>query len=345
MLRKLFILWQLFSYFLQSQSCPPGLIEGISTVYCYKLVNEPLSWFAADYTCRQLGGNLVTIDNGFLNALLVGAAQEVFAVNTTFWIGYTNVYYPGQWRWSDGNNANYSNWAPGQPTKDGTLCAGEQTPNRFWYSDVCTVEKSYVCEIPQIPPTTQQPCPTLEPPSQAPLITGQYTGGLGQSNGPTSGPGPTNCAIYQSPCPQTDDNWIYLALFNKCYLYLHSPSYLTWAASRNECINKGGDMVSIATFEENSLVGAMGMRVEINANEGNLPDQRETMWLGLSKDGGVWKWTDGTTANYTIWENGQPDPNYSYVTIGFGQDNDFKWYAQDVGNTISICQAAPLLID
>uniref|UniRef100_A0A914D4M3 C-type lectin domain-containing protein n=1 Tax=Acrobeloides nanus TaxID=290746 RepID=A0A914D4M3_9BILA len=93
--------------------CAPPLIEGFSPKYCYQIVKEQqVSWFAADYGCRQLGGSLATIDSAVLNALLVGAADEVFPQGTTFWIGYTNVYYPPQWLWNDGQNSSYNNWAP-----------------------------------------------------------------------------------------------------------------------------------------------------------------------------------------------------------------------------------------
>uniref|UniRef100_A0A914EPZ4 C-type lectin domain-containing protein n=1 Tax=Acrobeloides nanus TaxID=290746 RepID=A0A914EPZ4_9BILA len=99
-------------------------------------------------------------------------------------------------------------------------------------------------------------------------------------------------------------------------------------------------MVSIGSYEENSVVGGIGMRLEIDVGEANLTDPRENMWLGLYKSDNSWYWANGAPIKYTNWAPGEPGLD-NYGVIGFGTDNQFHWYAVDTPNTISICETNP----
>ena len=95
----------------------------------------------------------------------------------------------------------------------GTFCASVQTPDRKWYSYDCSVTKPYVCEIPIVVQPTCPPIPTEIEPTNCPPIPTEAA--------QTTCPPIESCATaepqFQSPCP-TGDDWVYLKLFNKCYL-------------------------------------------------------------------------------------------------------------------------------
>ncbi|MFN7281911.1 MAG: lectin-like protein, partial [Dolichospermum sp.] len=68
------------------------------------------TWQQAQAQARNLGGNLVTVNN---------QAEQDWLVSTfglwEQWIGLTDEVTEGQFRWASGETSTYTNWAPGQP--------------------------------------------------------------------------------------------------------------------------------------------------------------------------------------------------------------------------------------
>ncbi|XP_073686209.1 C-type lectin domain family 4 member E [Garra rufa] len=77
------------------------------------------------------------------------------------------------------------------------------------------------------------------------------------------------------------DGWIYYQF--SCY-YISNETK-TWSDSKNDCLNRGADLIIINNSEEQNFVNMSG-------NAG--------FHIGLSKNdvAGTWKWVDGTNVTY-----------------------------------------------
>uniref|UniRef100_A0A8C4EGW4 C-type lectin domain-containing protein n=1 Tax=Dicentrarchus labrax TaxID=13489 RepID=A0A8C4EGW4_DICLA len=88
-----------------------------------------------------------------------------------------------------------------------------------------------------------------------------------------------------------------LCLIVSCYYF--STNYLTWSESRDECGQKGGDLVQIDSREEQ-----LKLREKMNFDE-------DKFWIGLtdSEKEGTWLWVDGSPLNesLTFWNGSEPD--------------------------------------
>ncbi|XP_071002861.1 CD209 antigen-like protein C [Oncorhynchus clarkii lewisi] len=78
-------------------------------------------------------------------------------------------------------------------------------------------------------------------------------------------------------------------------LYFLSTEKKTWEESRQDCLERGADLVIINSDKEQTFVFNLHLRV----------------WIGLtdSVTEGTWKWVDGTSLTTGYWGKGQPD-NY-----------------------------------
>uniref|UniRef100_A0A914CRR1 C-type lectin domain-containing protein n=1 Tax=Acrobeloides nanus TaxID=290746 RepID=A0A914CRR1_9BILA len=109
---------------------------------CYYLINNNLTWLAAESDCIQKGGHLASIDGVFVNSYLRGIAEADGLI--TYWIGGTNLVIPDSWSWIDGNRWKYTAWAPVSihSYPENSIVAGlgdEYLPSReFWIGLSCT---------------------------------------------------------------------------------------------------------------------------------------------------------------------------------------------------------------
>ncbi|XP_049328648.1 CD209 antigen-like [Astyanax mexicanus] len=105
--------------------------------------------------------------------------------------------------------------------------------------------------------------------------------------------------------------WVY---FNSS-LYYVSNEKKNWTESRDDCRERGSDLVIINSREEQVFINTL------------IKDQK--VWIGLS-DGeteGVWKWVDGSELITGFWKTGQPD-NYEDEDCGlygYGSDPVKNW--------------------
>ncbi|MFK8184701.1 MAG: lectin-like protein [Phormidesmis sp.] len=81
----------------------------------YLLTQETTSWEAAQAQAKQVGGNLVTINDAAEDVWL----QRTFGAAEMFWMGLSDRAQEGVFTWASGETTDYLNWAYGEPNDYG----------------------------------------------------------------------------------------------------------------------------------------------------------------------------------------------------------------------------------
>ncbi|XP_076584162.1 CD209 antigen-like protein A [Chaetodon auriga] len=87
--------------------------------------------------------------------------------------------------------------------------------------------------------------------------------------------------------------------FQEGWVYFHSSVYYissikkSWRESRDDCLQRGADLMIINSEEEQDFTRKF----------------HKLMWIGLtdSETEGVWKWVDGTPLTKSFWTPGEPN--------------------------------------
>ncbi|NXS22097.1 MRC1 protein, partial [Mystacornis crossleyi] len=162
--------------------------------------------------------------------------------------------------WMDGTSVNYVAWAPNEPNfaNNDENCVVMYTHTGTWNDLNCGSVESFICERlnDTVRPTL---VPTVPPPK----------GG----------------------CPE---DW--LLFDNKCFKVfgLDENDTLTWHAARNNCIDLGGNLVTISKKEVQAFLMSL------------LKDAVTDVWIGLNdiNQEHTYLWTDGSPVDYTNWAKG-----------------------------------------
>ncbi|XP_069385574.1 C-type mannose receptor 2-like [Paralichthys olivaceus] len=87
----------------------------------------------------------------------------------------------------------------------------------------------------------------------------------------------------------TRKQWVY---FQPSFYYISSEKK-SWRDSRDDCLQKGADLVIINSKEEQDFFRVF----------------EKFMWIGLTDNEteGMWKWVDGTLLTKSFWRRGQPN--------------------------------------
>uniref|UniRef100_A0AC34F603 C-type lectin domain-containing protein n=1 Tax=Panagrolaimus sp. ES5 TaxID=591445 RepID=A0AC34F603_9BILA len=127
--------------------CPANTVSWHSQ--CFSFYSNSTGFADAELTCNnQSGGHLVSIHDGFTNALVTQQATKHFHERSEvdFWIGATNLMTQKQWNWTDGTPLDYNNWNKGEPQNAlGSGCVTVSINDGTWSSKDCFKSKPFVC--------------------------------------------------------------------------------------------------------------------------------------------------------------------------------------------------------
>jgi len=79
------------------------------------LLSGAASWEDAQLQAKQLGGNLVTLNDAAEEAWI----RDTFSATERLWTGINDIAVEGQFEWVSGEAVTYTNWAPGEPNNYG----------------------------------------------------------------------------------------------------------------------------------------------------------------------------------------------------------------------------------
>ncbi|MCP3917347.1 MAG: hypothetical protein GY711_17510 [bacterium] len=104
----------------------------------------PLSWSLAQARAESWGGNLAALHNAAMHVFVRDNVQG----NVDCWIGYSDAGSEGNWSWTAGGSATWTNWAPGDP--DGGVlenAAFLERPHGMWRDGDALEAKYVIVEI------------------------------------------------------------------------------------------------------------------------------------------------------------------------------------------------------
>ncbi|KAM8872531.1 uncharacterized protein ACB058_004460 isoform 1-T1 [Synchiropus picturatus] len=261
-------------------SCDPGYL--LFGDFCYHFETEDVkNWQDAEAQCVSQQGHLVSFHS-----------QEELSFITAHmpgesWVGLNDISVEGQYVYSDGTAAEILPWAPGQPDnwQNNEDCVNLRGMNHAQAGklndDFCSSTKDYICK--------------------------KAKGSGPPPHPPTSGPG------WNEKCGA----WASDPFNDYCYLFNYQ-SMRTWAEARADCVNQGGDLLSITDPVEQAFVHGMIQQSPVGIS----------MWMGGhdSITEGGWEWTDGSPFRYIHWNTGNPDDYYGEdclsILINNGYWND-----------------------
>ncbi|XP_053322522.1 macrophage mannose receptor 1 [Spea bombifrons] len=125
---------------------------------CYKFFGdeeaELKDWHEARTMCIQFEGNLVSIEDELLQAVLTYHSKTS---KYDLWIGMNDVNSEHKFLWTDQTGVHYVNWAKGHPSgshiyahNDDTDCVAMKRGNildaGMWTEEECTLKKGYICQ-------------------------------------------------------------------------------------------------------------------------------------------------------------------------------------------------------
>uniref|UniRef100_A0A8C8BII7 MRC1 protein n=1 Tax=Otus sunia TaxID=257818 RepID=A0A8C8BII7_9STRI len=117
---------------------------------CFKVKgNQKKSWFEAEEFCRDIGGNLVTINRREDQILLWQLASDKGLNTQAFWIGLFLLNPDEGFAWIDGSPVIYENWDEDEPNNHEELehCVMfNRSPQMRWNDLRCEHLLNWICE-------------------------------------------------------------------------------------------------------------------------------------------------------------------------------------------------------
>ncbi|XP_074013799.1 macrophage mannose receptor 1-like [Numenius arquata] len=148
-------------------TCPEGWVSNHHSSSCFKCFGrsntKKKSWLEARDFCRQIGGDLVTINSKEEIQLLRSAMYGTGCSFQRVWLGIFSLNPDEGFAWSDGSPVRYTNWDassrnPGGRKFCGVLNGG--TFSKTWILSVCEVQLDWACQIKKGVPLKSEPTDT-----------------------------------------------------------------------------------------------------------------------------------------------------------------------------------------
>lgn len=143
----------------------------------YEFFNNKVDWQSAKKICEEKGGYLVTIEDSAENSFI---SQNVSEMGRDLsWIGYTDLYYEGNWIDINGNPLVYTNWLSSNPDNDMGFEDYAVITTEGQWGDLKSVNFinwsiGFICEYDKIENTTEPEsttAPATEPVTDEPSET------------------------------------------------------------------------------------------------------------------------------------------------------------------------------
>ena len=257
----------------------------------YLVVDQSMTWDEANTYATDRGGHLAVIENANEQAFILNLIRS--GNKNFYWLG---GYRDGnRWRWINGANFSYRNWAPNQPdnhqNRQNKLIIIRVTTNLLvdgaragQWDDVNTDgrvlgeiyfnadnkgliiewDAQTVSAVTPPPAVAPEPVAIAPPPSQQTAARSI----------------PDNAVVWQE----------------NGHRYLVVDQSMTWTDARRDCEERGGYLATITSSEEQRFI------MELLPRSG-----RSLYWLGGYRENRNWQWVTGESFNYRNWAAGKPD--------------------------------------
>ncbi|XP_062410864.1 macrophage mannose receptor 1-like [Sardina pilchardus] len=232
---------------------------------CYHFESDDVkAWNDAEQYCVGQGGHLASVHNQEQMSFIMAHMAR------TSWVGLNDIQTENTYVWTDGSVLDFVPWEQHQPdnwhNEDCIFIRGVEHHNAGQINDQdCSHSYPFIC----MKGKGQGPPPVP----------------------PTTGPG------WNEKC----GNWLPDPFNDYCYL-VSSLSMRTWRDARADCVNQGGDLLSITEPFEQSFIHSIVTNIPTGI----------ALWMGGhdSVTEGGWEWSDGSPFRYINWNAGNPDDYY-----------------------------------
>lgn len=125
---------------------------------CYIVIKtqQPVSWYQAQQTCYNIGGNLPTIATQQEDDFVIKMVCTHCSGHYQYYLGYHDKFNENTFVWLDGTSSSFTNWRQGEPNNifAGEDCVeaikqkSEKRNDQKWNDIACEVKysKCFVCE-------------------------------------------------------------------------------------------------------------------------------------------------------------------------------------------------------
>jgi len=129
-------------WFTGSFACPDNWISWKS--FCYKRIEQLLTWNDAQQNCVAYGGNLASVQSAQENDFIFG-----ITMTQRTWIGGNDIENDGTWVWNDGTPWSYENWGMNEPNNHGgnEECLNIGHHGNEWNDAPCSNEFNSICKM------------------------------------------------------------------------------------------------------------------------------------------------------------------------------------------------------
>ncbi|XP_050184740.1 macrophage mannose receptor 1-like isoform X1 [Myiozetetes cayanensis] len=148
-------------------TCPEGWISNNLRGSCFKCFHrsnsKKKSWFEAREFCRQIGGDLVSINSKEEIPFLIKAIRDTRCSFETIWLGIFSLNPDEGFAWSDGSPVRYTNWDDSSRNSGGPKFCGllnDRTFSEQWSLSLCEEQLDWFCQIKQGVPLKSEPIDT-----------------------------------------------------------------------------------------------------------------------------------------------------------------------------------------